>query len=376
MKNVWFSVNHIFIFGIKNNTIKDMTGLIESLNISSSPYVNAAISVLAFVVVAKIADLFVDRVLRRFSSFTKTEIDDIIIDLIHYPIFLTIILIGLINAVLYLKPPQKIMFYSNGLLYTVITLIWTITIIRISRLIVKHSINKVSDVTGLGRDIIPLVENIAKITIIITSLTVILSYWKINITPIIASAGLAGAAVALAAKDTIANFIGGVSVFIDKPFKIGDYIVLDGGERGEVVAIGLRSTRIKTRDDILIAIPNAIVANTKIINESAPVPRFRVRIPVSVAYGSDIDLVEKTLLGISLENNNVLDSPAPRVRFREFGDSSLRFELLCWAREPAVRGLTIHEINSSIYWKFREAGIKIPFPQRDVHIYREGSSGS
>ncbi len=376
MKNVWFSVNHIFIFGIKNNTIKDMTGLIESLNISSSPYVNAAISVLAFVVVAKIVDLFVDRVLRRFSSFTKTEIDDIIIDLIHYPIFLTIILIGLINAVLYLKPPQKIMFYSNGLLYTVITLIWTITIIRISRLIVKHSINKVSDVTGLGRDIIPLVENIAKITIIIASLTVILSYWKINITPIIASAGLAGAAVALAAKDTIANFIGGVSVFIDKPFKIGDYIVLDGGERGEVVAIGLRSTRIKTRDDILIAIPNAIVANTKIINESAPVPRFRVRIPVSVAYGSDIDLVEKTLLGISLENKNVLDSPAPRVRFREFGDSSLRFELLCWAREPAVRGLTIHEINSSIYWKFKETGIKIPFPQRDVHIYREDSSGS
>ena len=353
-----------------------MTGFVESLNISSSPYINAAISVLAFVVVAKIADLFVDKVLRRFSSFTKTEIDDIIIDLFHYPIFLTIILIGLINAVLYLNPPQKIIYYSNGLLYTVITLIWTITIIRISRLIVKHTINRVSDVTGLGRDIIPLVENIAKIAIMIASLTVILSYWKINITPVIASAGIAGAAVALAAKDTIANFIGGVSVFIDKPFKIGDYIVLDGGERGEVVAIGLRSTRIKTRDDILIAIPNAIVANTKIINESAPVPRFRVRIPVSVAYGSDIDLVEKTLLDISLENKNVLDSPAPRVRFREFGDSSLRFELLCWAREPAVRGLTIHEINSSIYRKFRETGIRIPFPQRDVHIYREGSSGN
>jgi small-conductance mechanosensitive channel len=376
VKNVWCGVNNIFIFGIKNNTIKDMTGLIESLNISSSPYINAAISLLAFVVVAKIVDLFVDRVLRRFSSFTKTEIDDIIIDLIHYPIFLTIILIGLINAIMYLNPPQRIMFYSKGMIYTVITLIWTITIIRISRLIVKHSINKVSDVTGLGRDIIPLVENIAKIAIIIASLTVILSYWKINITPIIASAGLAGAAVALAAKDTIANFIGGVSVFIDKPFKIGDYIVLDKGERGEVVAIGLRSTRIKTRDDILIAVPNAIVANTKIINESAPVPRFRVRIPVSVAYGSDIDLVEKTLVDISLENKNVLDSPAPRVRFREFGDSSLRFELLCWAREPAVRGLTIHEINSSIYWKFKETGIKIPFPQRDVHIYREGSSGS
>ena len=160
-------------------------------------------------------------------------------------------------------------------------------------------------------------------------------------------------------------------MFADKPFKIGDYIVLDKGERGEVVEIGVRSTRIKTRDDILITIPNSLIANSKIINESAPIPNFRVRIPVSVSYGSNIDLIEKTLLDIAHRNNNVLKAPASRVRFREFGESSLNFELLCWTKEPALRGLTIHELNCNIYKKFNESGIKFPFPQRDVHLYQE-----
>jgi small-conductance mechanosensitive channel len=202
---------------------------------------------------------------------------------------------------------------------------------------------------------------------------VILSIWQINITPLLASAGIAGIAIAIAAKDTLANFFGGISVFIDRPYKIGDYVDLDSGERGEVVEIGIRSTRMKTRDDILVTIPNSIIANSKIINESAPIPHFRVRIPIGVSYGSDIDLVEKTLLETAADNSNVQTEPAPRVRFREFGDSALLFELLCWAKEPALRGLTIHELNSAIYKNFNESGITIPFPQRDVHLYKKDS---
>ena len=196
----------------------------------------------------------------------------------------------------------------------------------------------------------------------------VLSIWKVNVTPLLASAGIAGVAVALAAKDTLANFFGGISIFIDKPYKIGDYVVLDRGERGEVVKIGIRSTRIKTRDDIMISIPNSIIANTKIINESAPVPNFQIRVPVSVAYGSDIDIVEQALTTIATENENVQSVPELRVRFRAFGDSSLNFELLCWTKEPAIRGKTIHELNKKIYNKFNEIGISIPFPQRTVHL--------
>ena len=347
-----------------------MTAFIESLEITDSSYLNALISVLAFVVIAKIADILVDKVLRRFTRFTKTDIDDRVIDLIHRPIFLTIIIIGVVLAISYLKPAPNVSFYSSGILYSILTVIWCITIIRISNAVIEHGIRRVSDVTGLSKDIIPLVENISKLAIIIASLMVVLSLWKVNITPLIASAGIAGAAVAFAAKDTIANFFGGISVFVDKPFTIGDYIVLDKGERGEVVAIGVRSTRIKTRDDIMITIPNSVIANTKIINESAPSQNFRVRIPVSVAYGSDIDMIEKILLDIADDNENVLPDPSPRVRFRAFGDSSLNFELLCWTEEPALRGLAVHQLNSAIYKKFNEAGIKIPFPQRDVYLHQ------
>ena len=164
-------------------------------------------------------------------------------------------------------------------------------------------------------------------------------------------------------------------LFRSRPYKIGDYIVLDQGERGAVVEIGIRSTRIKTRDDILISIPNSIIANTKIINESAPHPNFRVRIPASVAYGSDINKVEEILIEIASENENIISDPEPRVRFRQFGDSSLNFELHCWAKEPALRGKTIHEVNRAIYNKFHEAGITIPFPHRTVYLREEKDWG-
>ena len=348
-----------------------MIEIVETLNISKSPYVNAAVAVLFFIVAAKIADILIDKVFRRFATFTKSDLDDRIIDVIHRPIYFTIIFIGCASAVLYLKGSPEAVFYINNSLYSIVAFIWAFTIINLSAVIIGHLTSRASDETGLRKDVVPLLENIFKLVTITAVLMVILSIWKINITPLLASAGIAGVAIAIAAKDTLSNFFGGISIFMDRPYKIGDYIVLDSGERGEVVAIGMRSTRMKTRDDILISIPNSILANSKIINESAPVPNFRVRIPVSVAYGSDIDLVEKTLLEIASHNDQIISEPAPRVRFREFGDSSLHFELLCWAKEPALRGRAVHELNCTIYKKFNEKGITIPFPQRDLHIYQK-----
>jgi small-conductance mechanosensitive channel len=348
-----------------------MKPFIESLGISTSPLIIAILALLVFIIVAKIADILVSTVIRKFARFTKSDIDDKIIDLLHRPILYSIVIIGSVYSITYLGPSEKSYFYFRGILYTFMALIWCVALVRMSNALIQGALLKVSDVTGLSRDLIPLTESITRVVIVIVFLMVILSLWKISITPLMASAGIAGAAIAIASKDTIANLFGGLTVFLDKPYKIGDYIVLDSGERGEVVAIGMRSTRMKTRDDIMITMPNSVIANSKVINESAPEPRFRMKIPVSVAYGSDIDMVQKTLLEISAHNKQVLSEPEPRVRFRAFGDSSLNFDLLCWAKEPALRGLTIHELNCAIYNKFKEHKIIIPFPQRDVHIYHD-----
>ncbi len=185
---------------------------------------------------------------------------------------------------------------------------------------------------------------------------------------LITGLGIGGLAVALAGREALSNIIGTVMIILDRPFSLGDYIVLGDGQRGAVTQVGLRSTRIRTRDDILISIPNSVIANAKMINESAPVSMSRIRVGVGVGYGSDLKILEQTLLDVAGQNPAVLPDPAPRIRFRRFGDSALDFELLCWIALPGLRGRTTHELNWAINEAFRKQGIEIPFPQRDIHI--------
>ncbi|WP_376695872.1 mechanosensitive ion channel family protein [Wenzhouxiangella sp. EGI_FJ10305] len=195
----------------------------------------------------------------------------------------------------------------------------------------------------------------------------LLMVWNIDPTAWLASAGVVGIAVAFAARDTLANLFAGFFIIADSPYKLGDYVVLDTGERGEVTKVGIRSTRILTRDDVEITVPNSMMANSQIYNESGGKwERFRIRIKVGVAYGSDVDEVVELLERLASEHDTVCKDPTPRVRMRGFGDSSLDFELLCWVERPVERGKVSHELYMAVYKALNEAGIEIPFPQRDV----------
>lgn len=234
-------------------------------------------------------------------------------------------------------------------------------------------VNGVTASSGLQKRTID--DNLVRLSLRVLTLVMLFGlFWYaatnfgLSVQAVFASAGIVGLAIAMAARETLANFFGGVSLLMDRPFRAGDYIILDSGERGEVIDIGLRSTRIFTRDEILICIPNSVVTNAKIVNESAPRPKFRVRIKIGVAYGSDVEQVEKILMEIADKNDLAAKNPPPRVRFRAFGDSSLDFELLCWTRRPQEKGRLVNSLNKSIYHAFNEAGIVIPFPQRDVHL--------
>ncbi|MYL22976.1 mechanosensitive ion channel [Halomonas alkaliantarctica] len=221
---------------------------------------------------------------------------------------------------------------------------------------------------------IPLFDLLVTALIIAVSGYVLLEVWEVDPTAWLASAGVVGIAVGFAARDTLANLFAGFFIIADAPYKLGDYIVLDTGDRGEVTKVGIRSTRLRTRDDVEITVPNAEMANTKIYNESGGRwVKFRIRLEVGVAYGSDAEEVVSLLERISAEHHSVCDVPAPRVRMRGFGDSSLNFELLCWVSHPAQRGLVSHELYMHIYRALNEAGIEIPFPQRDVWLREQGN---
>ena len=190
---------------------------------------------------------------------------------------------------------------------------------------------------------------------------------NININGILASAGVLGVVLGLAAKDTVANFFAGIFLMADSPFKEGDYILLETGERGYVKSMGLRSTRFLTRDDIEITIPNSVIAASKIVNESGgPEDIERVRITLLVAYGSDIDEVKGLLTSIALENKNVQKEPSPRVRFREFAESGIKLQLLFWIYKPEIRGRTVDKVNTDIYKSFAKNNISIPYPTMRV----------
>ena len=173
------------------------------------------------------------------------------------------------------------------------------------------------------------ISNRDKIIIIGAGIYFLFIAWQTDPTAWLASAGIIGLALSFAAKDSLANLFAGAFILADAPYKLGDFIILDSGERGKVTAIGLRSTRMLTRDDVEITIPNAVMGNTKITNESGgPYEKERIRIRVGVAYGTDVDRVEELLLNIALSHEEIVNMPEPRVRFRAFGESSLNLELL------------------------------------------------
>jgi len=216
---------------------------------------------------------------------------------------------------------------------------------------------------------VPLFEMGIKLFLLGVLAYLVFVIWGIDATAWVASAGIIGIAVGFAAKDTLSNLISGVSIIADAPYKIGDYIVLDTGERGIVTSLGIRSTRLLTRDDVEISVPNAVIGGAKITNESGgPWVKQRIRVPVGVAYGSDTEKVVRIMEEIADANDGVVDQPAPRVRMRGFGDSSLNFELLAWIGAPEQRGLVMHQLLMEIDRQFREQGVEIPFPQRDLHV--------
>ena len=215
----------------------------------------------------------------------------------------------------------------------------------------------------------PVFDNVGKVIIFILSGFLILLSWGVNITGLTVSATVLVGIFGFAAQDTLANLFAGFFIMADTPYKIGDYINLDGGERGYVKTIGLRSTRIMTRDDIEITLPNSLIANSKIINESGgQSERERVRINISASYGTNLNKIRELLVNIAKSNNDVCTNPVPRLRFRSFGESGLMFQLLFWIEKPADRGRITDEINSNIYEKFIEKKIEIPYPQRTIHI--------
>ena len=338
---------------------------------SNQPWIQGGAVFLITFIFASFTSWIIFRVLKFLTSKTKSYLDDRLLNIARPPIYYSLVITGFSTAVRIMPLTDSV---TDKLIYgfkTIGVLIWMTALIRASKVILQHLAwgggNKKQRL--IQPQTLPLFDNLSKLIIVAVAGYVMFQIWGIDMTAWVASAGIMGLAVSFAAKDTLANLFSGVFILADSPYKIGDYIVLDDGQRGKVTHIGLRSTRLMTRDDVEVTVPNSIMGNSRVTNQSGgPHPKFRIRVKVGVAYGSDIDQVREILMQIASSEPLVVTSPEPRIRFRQFGESSLDFELLCWIEEPELRGRTLDKLNDAVYKQFNKNGIEIPYNKQDIYI--------
>lgn len=313
--------------------------------------------------------LMIAHSIMKIAAKTSSEKDDHLVVYLTRPLVLTTVILALMLAVSAYRLPPALRDPTLALLATILLFSWLRAGLRAARVVLELIASNQHRFDIIQERTIPIFSMTIKILLVGMGAYVFLMIWGINPTAWLASAGVIGIAVGFAAKDSLANLFSGIFIVADAPYKIGDYIILDSGERGKVTSLGMRSTRLLTRDDVEVTVPNAVIANAKIINESGgPWVKQRIRVPVGVAYGSDVDEVCSVLEGVANAHPDVVKNPEPRVRMRAFGASSLDFELLAWIDHPELRGRIRHDLLRSVYKAFMERHIEIPFPQTDIHV--------
>ncbi len=322
------------------------------------------IVVISFVL-AFLAKIIVKKVLKPLAKKTKTKIDDLIIKSLSSLVFYIVLLLGLKISIQHFEFKTTIL---QSLIDSFLIFIVSLLLIRIINEFAQQWMKewKAKTRTTADERLIPFLQKIIKTVIIILSVIFIFNAWRINISPLLATAGIAGLAIGLAVKDSLSNILGGLQLVLDRTFKVGDKVQLESGETGVILDIGLRSTKLKTYDNEVIYIPNGYLANAKIKNFTQPDLSVRVNVNFGVEYGSDPEKVRKVVLEAVKKIETVLEEPEPQVIFLKMSDFSLDFVARAWVKDYTQAYSTSLKMTDVIYDALTKAKIGIPFPTRTI----------
>ncbi len=190
----------------------------------------------------------------------------------------------------------------------------------------------------------------------------------LNLSNLVLLGSAIGIGLGFGLQNVANNFVSGIIILTERPIRVGDRVEV-GGTNGDVVRIGSRSTWVQTNDNVVIIIPNSEFINNRVTNWTVNDRQVRFDVPLGVSYGSDPEHVRNVLLEVAGRHPDVLKDPAPEILFKGFGDSSLDFSLRVWTVSRVQTPLTLaSELYFSVFRAFKEHGIEIPFPQRDLHL--------
>jgi small-conductance mechanosensitive channel len=309
--------------------------------------------------------------LAKWSKNTGIQLGDIIISAVKGPFIIWVLMLGIYFALAVSQLSERVVGVANKTLLALGIFSVTLVLANLSvRLIKIHSSR-----LEVALPVTSLTQNIARVVVFVIGILIILNSLDISITPILATLGVGGLAVALALQDTFSNFFAGFHIIAARQIKVGDYVKLDTGEEGYVVDITWRTTKIKMLPNNVVLIPNEKLTKAIVINYYMPDKEMAVLVNVGVHYNSDLEKVEKVTCEVAKEVMIDVTGGVPEfepfIRYNAFGDFSIGFTVILRAKEFVDQYLIKHEFIKRLHQRYAKEGIIIPYPIRAINYEQE-----
>jgi MscS family membrane protein len=331
--------------------------------------------IVGILVVAKILYWIFGRIVKTLTAKSKTKLDDIIVDMIEEPIVLIVTIIGVWFAIARLNFPEEILAWIDNVYWVIITLTVTWLLARLVDAVIREYIVPLTQKTEGDFDdqIVPIIRKAIRAAIWILGIIIALNNAGYNVGALLAGLGIGGLALAMAAKDTVANIFGGITIFTDKPFTINDRVKINGFD-GTITEIGIRSTRLKTLENRIVTIPNSKFTDGMVENVSSE-PHRKVVLKLGLTYDTTADKIQNGMKALKeiVDNNDQLEENAV-ISFTEFGDFALGILFIYYIKKDGDIMGAQTEVNLEVKTRFEALGIEMAFPTQTVYTIPEEKS--
>jgi MscS family membrane protein len=346
------------------------------LGLTSDQWLQTGISVVLvlFVIVVGrwMVTLILDRSIRRIVGKTQTSLDDVLLDTIRLPLYWLLVILILRFAV------ERLDYINHDWqqgIDNVFYVLYFIVVFFFAWRFVGNLFNwygkeiALQTDTDLDEQLLPFFSRVALIILAIIGIITLLGHFDVDVSAMVTTLGIGSLAIALAAQTALADTISGFMIMIDRPFRIGDRIeIRDFDTWGDVVDIGLRSSRIRTRDNRMVIVPNSVIGKSLVVNYSYPDSQYRIEIHIGVGYGTNLEFARQTMIDAVRKVEGVLQDKPVEALFLEFGDSALIFRVRWWIDSYVDTRRMFDAVNSALLHALEDAEIEVPSPQLEVNL--------
>lgn len=304
----------------------------------------------------------------RAAGRTPSTLDDRLAAALRRPVTYALFLLGAYLSVHRLPLQAAWLLRLDLGLFALGTLLMALALVRAYDILLgwyAHESRHGQD-SALRGEFGPLVSKLGKLFIVLLLATVALKHFGVDVDSLVVSLGVGSLALGMAAKDTLANMIAGFTLLLDRPFVAGDRIRLASGETGDVLAIGMRATRLKTPDETLLVMPNSVLVGERVVNLSRPGRQATTRLELGVAYGSDLRQVKQLMVESAQASELTDPERPPQAYLTRFADYAIQLQLVFWVKDYALQQQATSDVYEGLYGRLVAAGVEIPLPVRRV----------